>query len=173
MATVKGVVEAVSTKFGKFSIMVNSNWYATKMEWATVQPNKGDLVEFDDGGGKFLKKVKITGKGSGEVVSFGGKSSGGSPTGKTWNNLGVELGHASNIAKDITFIQFDGKEDQVGSEEFFQKFVDNTEKVFRVMKMLRTKYEAAEAPVEAPVAHEPAVPEALVLDGSAMKDIFK
>ena len=59
MATVNGVVENVSTKFGKYSIQVNGNWYGTKEEWATVKPNKGDTVEFDDGGGKFMKRVKI------------------------------------------------------------------------------------------------------------------
>ena len=61
MATVNGVVENVSTKFGKYSIQVNGNWYGTKEEWATVKPNKGDTVEFDDGGGKFMKRVRIVG----------------------------------------------------------------------------------------------------------------
>ena len=62
MSNVNGVVEATSNKFGKFSVMVGGNWYATKEEWApTPRPNKGDVVEFDDGGGKYLKKCRIVG----------------------------------------------------------------------------------------------------------------
>jgi hypothetical protein len=56
----KGVVEAVSTKFGKFSVMVDGNWYGTKEEWApTPRPQKGDEIEFDPKGGKYLNKCRI------------------------------------------------------------------------------------------------------------------
>lgn len=59
MAQVTGVVDNVSTKYGKYSIQVGGNWYGTKEEWAKVKPQKGDNVSFDDGGGKYLKNVKI------------------------------------------------------------------------------------------------------------------
>jgi hypothetical protein len=60
MSTVTGQIEAISTKYGKFSIMVNDNWYGTKQEWApNPLPNRGDVVEFDDGGKNFLKKLRI------------------------------------------------------------------------------------------------------------------
>jgi len=101
MATVNGVVEAVSTKFGKFSIMVNGNWYATKMEWAKVQPNKGDTVTFDDGGGKFLKNVKITG--GGEAPSATPATVGGGayvPKNRGTFPIGLEDGQRSIIRQN-------------------------------------------------------------------------
>lgn len=61
MAQVTGVVEATSNKFSKFSVLVDGTWYATKEEWApNPRPNKGDTITFDDGGGKFLKRCKVT-----------------------------------------------------------------------------------------------------------------
>lgn len=69
MATVTGVVEGVSTKFGKYSILVDGTWYGTKEEWATVKPNKGDAVSFDNGGAKFFKNCTITGGGSAPAAS--------------------------------------------------------------------------------------------------------
>lgn len=62
MAIVNGVVEGVSEKYGKFSVLVNGEWFGTKAEWAPkIKPNKGDTVQFDNGGGKFLKQLKIMG----------------------------------------------------------------------------------------------------------------
>lgn len=66
MSTVTGTVEAVSKKYGKFSILLDDVWYNTKEEWApNPAPNKGDTVEFDNGGSKFIQRLKITGEGSG------------------------------------------------------------------------------------------------------------
>lgn len=65
MAKVSGVVEAVSTKFGKFGINVGGKWYNTNPDWIDVQPNKGDEVEFDDGGRNYIKGIKIVGASSG------------------------------------------------------------------------------------------------------------
>jgi len=77
MATVTGVVEGVSTKFGKYSILVDGTWYGTKEEWATVKPNKGDNVSFDNGGAKFFKNCTIVGGASPSAPASsggGGKS---------------------------------------------------------------------------------------------------
>ena len=143
MAVVRGVVEAVSTKFGKFSVMVDGNWYGTKAEWAPDPlPQKGDTVQFDSGAtGKYLNKCSVVASGGGAAPS-GGKSGG-----KTWSNLGVELGHASNIAKDMAL-----KADlEPGSAEWYRFWVEHTEKVFSVMAALRKKHEggpATPAPVE-------------------------
>ena len=81
---VNGVVEGVSTKFGKYSILVNGTWYGTKEEWATVKPNKGDEVEFDDGGNKYMKKVKIVSESDGAAPA----SAGASPA-RTYGGKGV------------------------------------------------------------------------------------
>lgn len=80
MAKVSGVVEAISTKFGKFGVLIDGKWYNTKPEWLDVQPNKGDSVEFDDGGKNYLKGLRIVGGGSGSAPaasSAPARSSGG------------------------------------------------------------------------------------------------
>ena len=59
MAIVNGTVEAISTKFGKFGICVEGKWYNTNPEWLSVKPEKGDVVEFDDGGRNYIKKLKV------------------------------------------------------------------------------------------------------------------
>jgi hypothetical protein len=163
MAQVSGVVEAYSTKFDKWSIMVNDKWYNTKQEWAPkgveLTTLKGVEVEFDDGGKNYIKKFKAKGSVSGAPAKSGNK---------TWSNLGVELGHASNIARDIC-IQIHGK--KAGSDEFYADFLEHTEKVFAVMKTLRDKYE--KAPTPAPVPVKPAVsPEAPAEPASDDDDLF-
>lgn len=64
MANVTGTVEATNTNFGKFNILVDGKWYNTKEEWASVRPNKGDTVSFDDGGKNYLKRLTIVGAGT-------------------------------------------------------------------------------------------------------------
>jgi len=59
MSEVTGTVEAVSHKFDKLSLKVNDVWYATKKEYAPAfEINKGDEVVFDDGGKKYLNRVR-------------------------------------------------------------------------------------------------------------------
>lgn len=76
MAQVTGTVTGQHDKFNKVNIQVNGTWYSTKAEWfkGTV-PEKGDVVEFDDGGGKFIKNLKIKGKDAsgGAPAASGGK----------------------------------------------------------------------------------------------------
>lgn len=131
----KGVVEAVSTKFDKYSVLVDGEWYRTKMEWAKVKPNRGDTIEFDDGGSKFLSKVKIVSAGSG---SSGGTAGSAKPD----YNLGVELGHASNIALRVInkMIDTGNLEAPVGSTDYYKAFVEQTETVYEIMKGLKNKH---------------------------------
>jgi hypothetical protein len=68
MATVTGSVKAKSAnKFG-FGIMVNDKWYNSKSE---ISCNKGDEVEFDDGGKAYVRDLKVTKSGGGTVASSG------------------------------------------------------------------------------------------------------
>jgi hypothetical protein len=161
MALVKGTVEAVSTKYDKYSILVNDQWYGTKMEWARVKPNKGDSVEFDDGGSKFLKKVKIL-----------GSSGGSSPAPKGgYNQVGVEVGHATNIATQVMgqWVQQQGTESpEVGSKAYWAKFCEVTDTVHDITEAFRTKYsapkpgsEAKEAKATAKAIDEPSEDEDL------------
>ena len=73
MATVTGIVQAKSsTKFGH-GIMVGGSWYNSKFP---IPCDKGDTVEFDDGGKTYANKVHVTAKGSGASGGVEPKGSG-------------------------------------------------------------------------------------------------
>jgi hypothetical protein len=135
MSTVTGQIEAISTKYGKFSIMVNDNWYGTKQEWApNPLPDRGDVVEFDDGGKNFLKKLRIKSSGGGSSASSSAAPAGG----KRFSTLGVELGHAANLAMDVTLAQVSPEKE----EDFWKAFDRNTDIAFKLMQRKREVYEA-------------------------------
>jgi hypothetical protein len=159
MSTVNGTVEAISTKYGKFSIMVNDNWYGTKQEWApNPLPNRGDVVEFDDGGKNFLKKLRIKSSGGGTTPSAAPAG------GKRFSTLGVELGHAANLAMEATLAQVDPTKE----EEFWKAFDRNTDIAFKLMQRKREVYEAEQNDKPAEEAKIKAVEERL--SGSAKSD---
>ncbi len=137
MAIVTGVVEGVSTKYDKYSVLVDGTWYATKMEWATVKPERGDNVTFDNKGAKFLNNVKITAKaGNGQAAN-----SGGSGTPPKNFNLGVELGHASNLAMRMTEFLQEGNGKDGSANEFLDVWERNTALIYARMQRLRKMYE--------------------------------
>lgn len=78
MSTVTGNVKAKSAnKFG-FGIMVNDKWYNSKYE---IKAEKGDVVEFDDGGKNYIKGLKVSGRTVSDPVSaVGGGGGGGKPS---------------------------------------------------------------------------------------------
>ena len=150
MAQVKGLVENVSTKWDKYSMQVNGSWYGTKEEWAVVKPNKGDLIEFDDGGKNYTKNVKIITAGAGGTYGSP-KPSGGGKGG--YSNLGVELGHAANLA--IQVVLAEGIE--AGSTDFYKAFAQNTRKCYAIMKGLREEFEKPAETTKAVPAEEEVV----------------
>jgi len=66
MAIVRGTIKAKSNKFApKESIVLAENdgvWYSSKFG---IKADKGDVVEFDDGGGKMVKSLRIIDSGGG------------------------------------------------------------------------------------------------------------
>lgn len=74
MGMVTGVVEAKNhnAKYGTYGILVNGGWYNSKYE---IRAEKGDEVEFDDGGKNYVRKCKVLGAGGGASTS-GGASTG-------------------------------------------------------------------------------------------------
>jgi len=62
---VTGYVEATSNKFDKYSILVNDTWYSSKFE---IKAERGDQVEFDDGGKKFCQKLRVIAPGGGGMT---------------------------------------------------------------------------------------------------------
>ena len=168
MGMVKGEVEAVSTKYDKYSILVNGTWYGTKAEWAKVKPNRGDSVEFDDGGSKFLKKVRILGSSS---SSSSAPSTGSSRGG--YSQVGVEVGHATNIAiqvMDQYIRQAAASAPEVGSKEYWAKFCEITDTVHDITDAFRTKYSAPRPGSEE--AKEAKAAPAVEADVSEDEDLF-
>jgi len=140
MAQVRGVVEGQHEKWEKWNILVNGTWYNTKLEWAKEKPVEGDEVEFDDGGRNYTKNLRILTHGGG-VAQPARASSGGGFTAKPKGNynLGVELGHAANVAKDMANNHLAASE--IGTDEWYKYWVTHTQKVYGVMKNLRDQYE--------------------------------
>ena len=170
----KGTVQAVSTKYGKFSVMVDDVWYGTKEEWApNPRPSKGDVIEFDNKGAKWLNKCRI--------VSSGGAASAAPKSGRpyTANNIGVELGHAANLAQRVMEVmycedQLDASDVEVGSAQYYTIFAEQTLRAYKVMKSLRAKVEKGDDAVTdepAPPATPEPTPEA-VEEPEDFEDLF-
>ena len=107
MSQIVGTVEAVSTKWDKFSVKIGENWYSTKDEFykndvaqrGGVGINVGDTVTFDSGAtGKYLSRWQITGKGAPAVAGGAApaKASGGG-----YSTVGVAVGAAMNQAVQL------------------------------------------------------------------------
>ena len=95
MAIVTGVVEyKAQNKFGGYSIKVNGNFFNSKWEPAC---NKGDTVEFDDGGKKYINSLKVVGAGApvagGTILPYAASAGGhASAAPKRYRNNGEEGG---------------------------------------------------------------------------------
>ena len=69
MAIVNGLVEyKAQNKFGGYSIKVKGNFFNSKWEPAC---NKGDVVEFDDGGKKYINSLKVVRAGTSAPAPVG------------------------------------------------------------------------------------------------------
>lgn len=139
MSKVTGVVEAVSTKWDKYSIQVNGGWYGTKMEWAKEKPVAGDTVEFDDGGGKFTKYLKITGSGGAVPAKAGAAKAGG------YSNVGVQMGHAYNNAMALV-LACKGESDDM--DEVLTAVTERTIEIYQLTERLRKLAETGSLVVE-------------------------
>lgn len=157
MAIVKGVVEGAHDKWEKWNILVDGKWYNTKLEWAKVKPVVGDEVEFDDGGRNYTKNLRVVAAAGPQFAAKASPKGGG----KQWSNVGVEVGHATNIAVQIALTKATEEGDKIGTDEFFRDFVSITDKVYRMTKALREKYDNPDVGVG--TAPEPVVePEATI-----------
>lgn len=75
MAQVTGTVEKKNNNFDKLNILVNGEWYKTKLEWFKgTQPEAGDIVVFDNGGKNYIKNLTIKGKGEVPAASTSTKA---------------------------------------------------------------------------------------------------
>lgn len=178
MAKVTGVVEFSGvSKFNKedWTIAVDGTWYNQKIEWLDEKPEKGDEVEFDNGGRKYIKFLKILSSGN-EVSESPKKSGGGSGkpafkkggNGFVNNTLGIELGHAANNAVALAVAEGNTDLDYVRGL---------TKDFYEMMKGLRAEYEGAEEVPKAtkkasPVKKEPAPKAEPVVEDDFDEDPF-
>lgn len=149
MEKVTGNVESKSRKGN--AIKVGGEWYSTyaaadlnHIEW------KDDVEFLYEMKGKYRNI-----KGAVTKVAGGTPSSAPASKGGGYSNLGVELGHASNLAMRMMH----DSEHPVGSAAWIKEFVVNTETMYAVMKRIRAKYESdtnaeAKVPTEAKEASD-------------------
>jgi hypothetical protein len=138
MAVQTITIEAISHKFDKFAVMAGDKWYNTKAEFADewdAKPKVGDTITFDDGGKKYLSRMRITKSAAGAAGSAG----------KTDYNLGVEVGHASNLAMRVMEMKT-SLPSVAGTTDFYKDFIKETETIYKLMKGLKVKLGDAPAP---------------------------
>lgn len=130
--TISGTVQSKSRKGN--SIKVDDEWYSVFSSADLDHVNWKDEVVFNyamKGDYRNIKgKVRVSGSG------------GGSSAPKKKDDgylLGVELGHASKLAMDMSL-----KTDlEVGSPEFYKFFMEHTQNVHKMMKVLKDTHAAA------------------------------
>jgi len=134
MPTIQGKVESKSRKGN--SIKIDGDWYGTFSPADLSHVEWKDEVKFSwepKGEYKNIKgPVVVTGADSGA-----GSSPSSSPTRN--GNLGVELGHASNLAMRM---MEQASSPTVGSTEYYRMFAEFTEDMYKVMQGLRAKVSA-------------------------------
>lgn len=172
METMTGTVDAVR-KDGK-GFCIDDVWYSS---WDPVSVSKGDAVVFnfvEKGRYKNIKgKVRVESGGSAPAAS-------GSKVTAKWSNVGVELGHAANLAQRIMEVmycedQLDKAEVEIGSAAYYAMFAEQTLRAYKVMKNLRSKVEAGDdAPSSAvkPAKVEPNPAPVVSEDSDLEEDIF-
>jgi hypothetical protein len=161
MNIVKGTVEKVARNGG---IMVNGDWYSSfKGKDTTVKGIAiGNAVTFEwtpDTKGLGYKNIKsLTITGGAPADPLGTMAATATPM--RISTLGVELGHASKLAMDMSIAYFTTYEGsaEIGSEDFYKFWIQNTDKVFKAMSALRKakdKPEVTVAVAEAPKKVDP------------------
>jgi len=159
---VTGVVEAKAVKGMNTSIMVNGEWYSSFKGAGLSGIEKGTAVDFlwkPDTKGMGFKNIiastikNLGGGTSGPVRAITGVGTG--PSRKEYSTLGVELGHASNLAMELMIAKSNmGGGLVIGDDSFYKEWVHHLDKIFTIMQKIRQKKEQDSKPVLDP-APEP------------------
>ncbi len=174
MAQVTGVVEKKNVKLMNTSLLIAGEWYSSFKGAGLDNVDEGDTVDFlwnpDKKGGGFKNivatTVKVLAKGSGAVPSVRAANPiSAAPYKKEYSTLGVELGHASNLAMEMCL----HTEIEVGTDEFYKAWVHHTDKIFTIMQKIRASKEAVAVSAKVmPPKPEPVTKE----DEAALESIF-
>lgn len=173
MSKVTGKVE--SMRRDRKGVKVDGQWYSsfspiTDVEWK-------DEVEFEyEQKGKYANikgTVRKLASSGGSGNSGGNAGRGGSVSG--YSSLGVELGHASNLAMRMMEQRGAGSVGgtlDVGSAEYYKQFMEDTKNIFKVMKGMRAWAETDDGAKEKPRASPVKSEEPDVNFGGVDEDIF-
>ena len=85
---INGTVEAKSfnVKYGSYGMLIAGKWYNSKYE---IKAEKGDEVEFDDGGKNYIKGLKVVSSGGASTTSTAsGPSTSARSSGSGYGNRG-------------------------------------------------------------------------------------
>ena len=98
-----------------------------------------------------------------KIISSGGGSAGTArAAGGGFSSIGVEVGHASNLAMRVMEQKLStGGTPAPGSPEYYREFVQETETIYKLMKGLKAKLDSAEytVPTVKPESKPVLVPE--------------
>jgi len=140
METISGTVEAV--RKDRKGLCINDVWYSS---WDALSVGKGDEVVFNyaevEKGGRTFRNIKGKVRVSGKATP----KSGGSYS-KGYSNIGVELGHAANLAMRM-MEQIPHPRSEVGSTDYMTQFSKFTHDMYQVMKGMRDVIENPQNPV--------------------------
>lgn len=136
MSIVSGVVEAYSNKFDKHAILVDGKWYSSKFE---IKAQKGDTVEFDDGGKSYVRKCRVVGgSGSGStspaVASAGVSRTPGFPVPIDTKDRSIVRQNALNVAVRMVPVSTDPYKTWEGRELAMQKYAELVVGVARIFE---------------------------------------
>lgn len=140
MQTMSGNVEAKSKKGN--SIRLGDDWFGVFSASDLEHVNRGDDVVFNWEASKCGNFKNIKGK---VRISTGASPAGGAkPKSGGYSNTGVELGHASNLAMRMMEQTLVGSNLDIGSADYYRKFLRYTEEMYKLMKGVRAKVDAGE-----------------------------
>lgn len=147
--TVTGVVES-KRKDGK-GIKVNGEWYSVFNASSLRGVEWKDTVTFN----YIMKGTYRNIQGPVTKTEEGGSSPAAMPTSKGggYSNLGVELGHAANLAMEVMIAS--SPPEVIGTDDFYKKWVAHTDKIYKAMRILR-EHKEHDRSSAAPVARKPA-----------------
>ena len=137
METISGEVAAVR-KDGK-GLCIDDVWYSS---WDKLKVERGDNVVFN-----YVTKGTFNNIKGAVRISTSAPAAG--KAGPRPNNLlGVELGHASNLAQRMLELHYTNSQVDVESKEYLKHFASQTLKVYEVMQNIRQAIANKDAKVE-------------------------
>lgn len=137
MAIITGEIEAKTGKgkYGTYGILVNGKWYNSKYE---ARCEKGDTVEFDDGGKNYYNKLKVVGGSGGSSSPSPGRSATpGFPVALDTKDRAIvrqnSLGHATSLVSNMIeagALKFPKWEDREAATEAYAVLCVDVARIF-------------------------------------------